>query len=304
MRGRWKEVARLAFKGERFRDHALDLSALVELSQFQKIVAETAKTLWREANADRERLPKRFEDRTRLCLRRIEEGSAVAPLEVFIEEPDQLEMHEAGPAEVQQAIGVAYQVLHALERDEPLPDRFPKALIPEYAKWGQELADDESIELHVDGAQPAHMTASSRSRWCTFTEAVHQSRVDVTGEVLEADVRQNRFQLWLDEKTGVACTFSPQQEERVTNALKDHRTCRLNVVGVGEFSPVGKLLRVTQVDDLRLLPVGEAAYDASARPIEDILAELAREVPEEEWRKLPDDLTGNLDHYLYGKPKQ
>ena len=65
MDGKWKEVTRLTFKGERFRDHALDLQALNELSQFQKIVGETAKTLWRIANPDRERLPSHFEQRQR-----------------------------------------------------------------------------------------------------------------------------------------------------------------------------------------------------------------------------------------------
>ncbi len=62
MSGKWKEVVRLTFKRERFRDHALDLRALSELSQFQRVVAETAKTLWRIANPDRERLPTHFED--------------------------------------------------------------------------------------------------------------------------------------------------------------------------------------------------------------------------------------------------
>lgn len=58
MDGQWKEVVRLRFKGERFRDHALDLSALSELSQFQKMVGETAKERWRAANPDRERQPR------------------------------------------------------------------------------------------------------------------------------------------------------------------------------------------------------------------------------------------------------
>jgi hypothetical protein len=43
---------------------------------------------------------------------------------------------------------------------------------------------------------------------------------------------------------------------------------------------------------------------AAARPIEDVLAELARGVPAEDWKKLPSDLTDNLDHYLYGTPKR
>ena len=48
---------------------------------------------------------------------------------------------------------------------------------------------------------------------------------------------------------------------------------------------------------------GGGATIAAAREIEDELAALAADVPESEWAKLPDDLTDNLDHYLYGTPK-
>ena len=48
----------------------------------------------------------------------------------------------------------------------------------------------------------------------------------------------------------------------------------------------------------------ETAFDETARPIEEVLAELASEVPSDEWKKLPSDLTDNLDHYLYGTPKR
>jgi hypothetical protein len=41
-----------------------------------------------------------------------------------------------------------------------------------------------------------------------------------------------------------------------------------------------------------------------ARPIEEVLRELAKEIPQEEWDKLPEDLNENLDHYLYGVPKK
>lgn len=44
--------------------------------------------------------------------------------------------------------------------------------------------------------------------------------------------------------------------------------------------------------------------EAPERPIEEILKELAAEIPREEWDRLPSDLTDNLDHYLYGTPKR
>ena len=304
MRGEWKEVVRLAFRGERFRDHSLDLGALTELSQFQKMVAETAKALWWASNSDRERLPKHFDDRTRLCLRRIEPGSAVAPLEVYIEETYDPELFESEPTEINEAIDLAHKVLLAIEKDEQLPDSFPKDLLPEYTRWGRGLSKDEAIDITPVGKEPAHLTSVSRSRLAALTEKPYEDQVDVTGEVLEADVRQRRFQLWLDEKTSVTVSFSSEQEDEVTSALKEHRSCRLQVKGKGEFSSLGKPLRVTQVSELSFQQIGELPYDHTVRPIEDILTELANEVPKNGWTKLPEDLTDNLDHYLYGTPKK
>lgn len=304
MEGYWKEVVSLAFRGERFRDHALDLSAITEMAQFQKMVTETAKALWRQANPGRERLPRYFEERTRLCLRRIDEGSTLAPLEVRIEEPEPLELFEAEPTELNEAIGLAGEVLRAAERDEPLPENLPKSLIPEYERLGEALAEDEALEVITPDEEPARVTQMSRSRLAAYVEGAHEGHADVTGKVLEADVRQERFQVWLDDKTWVTVSFSPGQEEQVIQALRDHRTLRLQVIGRGEFSPSGEPSRITHVEELRLLPIGEMPYDPAARPIEDVLAELAGEVPEEDWNRLPPDLTDNLDHYLYGTPRR
>jgi len=306
MGGQWKEVARLTFKGRRFDDHALDLNAIAELGQFQKIVAETAKALWRAANPERRRLPRHFEERTRLCLRRIENGSAVAPLEVRVEEPGQLTLGfvEPEPGEVVDAIDLVRRVVRSVERDGPLPEDLPKALLSEYQRWGQGLSDDDVIEVSAAGKEPARVTPLSRARLAAFCETTHETTVDVTGEVLEADVRQGRFQVWVDDKTRVTVTFTPEQEDKVTAALRDHRSLRLQVIGKGEFSPEGKPTQITHVERLRARPVGEVRYDASARPIEDVLAQLAREIPEEDWTSLPSDLTDNLDHHVYGTPRR
>ena len=305
MSGKWKEVTRLSFKGERFRDHALDLHALNELSQFQKMMEETAKSLWRSANPDRERLPSHFEDRVRLCLRKIEDGSATAPLEVFIEEQDQMPIweQELEPVEINEAVKLAHEVYEAIGADAQLPERFPRALLPEYAKWGQSLADDEAVEMKVAEKKPAYLTLVHRKKLEKFIETPHEDSIEISGEVFEADIKKGRFQLWSGDDIAVTVVFTPEQEEQVTTALKEHKTARMFVTGMGEYSPQGKLLRVSQVDELRLT-TAEIHYDNSARPIEDMLEELAREIPQEEWDKLPDDLSNNLDHYLYGVPKQ
>jgi hypothetical protein len=295
---RWKEVVRLHFKGERFRDHALDLSALTELSQFQKMIAETAKARWRAANPG-ERLPPHFDARTRVCLRRIEDGSATVPLEV--EEPEQHTFLESEP---EAAIALAYEVFAAVERDAPLPEGFPRALIPEYAKWGQHLAEDEEVQFEPPQKTPIRVTAQHGARLAAFAETSHESSVEEIGEVLEADVRQKKFQLWIDGKTGVPVAFSDAQENEVTTALKEHRRVRMQVKGRAEVSHQGKLLRFNEVESLKIVQIGEGSFDPSSRPVEEILTELAQEVPHEEWDKLPADLTDHLDHYLYGTPTE
>jgi hypothetical protein len=43
---------------------------------------------------------------------------------------------------------------------------------------------------------------------------------------------------------------------------------------------------------------------AEAKPIQQVLAALAAEIPPEELAELPADFTAQLDHYIYGTPKR
>ena len=47
----------------------------------------------------------------------------------------------------------------------------------------------------------------------------------------------------------------------------------------------------------------EESFDPDAPCIEDVIREIAGDVPDEEWEKLPHDLTDRLDYYLYGAEK-
>lgn len=42
---------------------------------------------------------------------------------------------------------------------------------------------------------------------------------------------------------------------------------------------------------------------ATARPIWERVDQISAQVPIEDWSSLPQDLSKNLDHYLYGSPK-
>ena len=108
--------------------------------------------------------------------------------------------------------------------------------------------------------------------------------------------------MWRGNDHAVTVSFDEQQEDKVTTALKEHRLLRLRVVGRGEYSPDGQLLRVMEVRSLDIIQLQASEYHAESPRIEEILSSIASEVPQEEWDNLPRDLTSDLDRYLYGTP--
>ena len=69
------------------------------------------------------------------------------------------------------------------------------------------------------------------------------------------------------------------------------------VAQIPDFS--GQKLRV-----LVYPATGHKAEDRDARPIAEVLAEIAAAIPAQELARLPADFTDQLDHYTYGTPKR
>lgn len=303
MAGQWKTITKLSFCGHRFDGHALDVDALQELSRYQKIIAETAKTIWRQAHPGRERLPAHFEDRTRLYLRQIGEGSAVAPLDAYIEEeqdnlfPDQLD--QSFP-ELSAAAVLSADVFYALDKGKPLPEAVPRELLPEYARFGEALGPDDRVNIEVPGGQPVPFAARSRERLLRLVETEHIDTVDITGEVVEANVRQGSFQITWAGDVVQGIPMSPEREGLITSALKEHSSARLRLVGKAEMTPQGRIKRLVEVDEMVVEETNIDVYDDSAPRIEDVIAGLTAAVPDEVWSAVPDDLAENHDRYLYG----
>jgi hypothetical protein len=127
---------------------------------------------------------------------------------------------------------------------------------------------------------------------------------EITGAVVEADVEEMRFQIAPDEGGRVSVPFTEAQEAQIAAALRDHRHVRLRIRGKGEISPDGKIVQIHQADEISAVPNVNWKYDPTARPIWEAIEEISMEAPDEEWAKLPSDLSENHDHYLYGVPKR
>lgn len=67
-------------------------------------------------------------------------------------------------------------------------------------------------------------------------------------------------------------------------------------------------LRITKISsNLNKLTSQENEKNTNIEPesleIWEIAEKISQQIPEEEWKKIPTDLSKNLDHYLYGIPK-
>ena len=302
MTDRWRRVVTLHFGGGRYGEHALDAAACGELQRFQTLVTDTAKALWRHKNPGRARLPKNFESRTQLWLRSIENGSTAIPFEMLTDKPLMSTIEEPQiNNEATEAIDIVYRVFKAVNNDLALPEECPKQLLSEYAHLGESLSISCTLRFAPPKQDIAHVTKRDRDQLISIAETSYEDELDITGRVLEADVRKRQFQIWIDEKTSVVASFTREQEAQITSALKGHESVRLRVRGRGEFTPEGKPRKVYQVVSLDSISSDGTGFDTGAPQIEDVITNIFRDIPDGEWDQIPTDLSRRLDSYVSGR---
>lgn len=154
----------------------------------------------------------------------------------------------------------------------------------------------------VRSSKAAEFTCETRTRVERLLEAVYEDRVEIVGEVRSADVDQHNFAIRDATGAKVPAKFRPEHEAEITDALHDHASCRIAIVGSGEFSARdGSLRKIVRVDALQRRAASlEDEYDDSAPPLWQSVIDLGASLPPDDWDRLPTDLAGNLDHYLHG----
>lgn len=296
-----QELTTLSFVGPRFEDHGLELDVLAELVAYKKLLLETAKELWRRAHPDRERLPRGYEERCEIKFYGLQPGSTAVQLMRVVEQPEgQLPLVPVFD-ELDEAAGVIEATIEAAGADHPLPPELPKNVIPLFAEFGKGLRPGEEIVARArTRPRAARYTADARTRLAGWQDRTYEDVVELTGEVRQADLDGCNFSLRAEDGRKIPARFLPEQEAVVTEALRDHGSRRLRLRGRGEFATADRMLkRVMRIDDLVVLPSGGEEFDRTARPIWEVVAELGAEIPDEEWSRVPADLSRNLHDYLY-----
>ncbi len=296
MSAQYKEIVRLTFRGERFEDHALDISALDELKRFQSIFRATARDAWLQGNPERKRVPRNFEQSMTLLLRNIEQGSTVVPLEIRTQ-PD---LFGAVPPEATKAIQTVGEVYSSAHARELPPMGLRRPLLREYARLGESLAEDESIHVSNGGTrEPVRVDREACDWLATFDDQPYADSVELTGHVVAVDTRNKRFVVSTALYGDVSAALSDDNEATVMEALGNRGTTGVRLRGTGSFSPNGKLQELDLVEG-----VTTEQRERPTRTPSEAIDDLTRRVDAEMGGTPRDaDLSGlsaDIDEELYG----
>ncbi len=299
-------LATLTFDGPHYADHGLDLDDLQELAAYRKIVVETAIELWRRHNPGRDRLPKGFEEGIVLKFYQLTAGSATVPIERVVDESGQ-DVPFRIEDEVEEAAEIIDHALAAASEDSAPPVRLPASVVPMIQKWGETLRPGSSMLLQsCRSPLSVRHDGTTRSRMAAWCEKIYEDTVKLEGEVRLADIDGRRFAIRLDDGRRLEGRFSPEHESQVVEALVGHRSLRLLIEGRAEFSRAdGSPRRIISTTSLVVREIDAPdAGPSGEKPLWEQIVEIGGKVSEDEWVRVPPDLSINVDHYLYGAPRK
>jgi hypothetical protein len=293
-----KKITVLTFNGPRFEDHGLDVDVLPEISAYKRLLQETAKALWKRKHPTRQRLPKNFNAEISLKFFHIEPGSTGVPL--VRGAPSKIAPVLPFEDELEEAACLLENSIELASSSDTPPKGLPRSVIPLFQDLGRTLQSDEFIRVSTaPGPGGARFDYRVKTRILSWASTSYSDYIDLLGEVRGTDLDGLKFTLRLSDGRKIPGRFEAEQEGIVLEALGEHLSRRLRVVGHGEYSPEdGSLQQITKIDRVEIVEPEPVAVHQT--PIWERLAALGAAVPKDAWADVPTDLATNVDQYLYG----
>lgn len=294
MNDQWRTVVRIALRGGNDPDdHHVLLSDLGELETYQRLITEAARALFLQEHPQRQRVLKGFEGQLQLGFRNVEEGSAVLPLEVR-EQAQPLFPEVQVESYVDRAVTATSRVYRRAASGQRA-DGLPASVLTLMEQFGSSLPDDRFLEIRpvMASNEVAVVDAATRAAVGALVPGRLEDETRVEGTVTRADVSAKRFRLTVGRR-GIEAPFSPEDKNRVIDALRDSDERRVIVRGRALLEPGGIPVRFLTVEEI-------AFVDDRAGGIAEGWASLIGFGRNRAVHGLPADLASSVDDYLYGE---
>ena len=290
-----QEVVHLRFDGEQYDAGGLDDRAMRVIIEFQKVLKELAKYLYKSKNYDGQYDESNLDVRTRLVLKTIGIGSTKITLEIA-DNPTDPTLKTAKPPELVEAVNLVYESYIAARSGSSLPSELPTEFIPKIASINKPLAPSARLAFAPRSRDFIVIDGRSCRTLMKWVQAKYADSVSVTGVVVQANIRTRSCRLFDPfDKRSVNLYYKEEDEKKVTRALHDHGTARLIVEGEGEFNEQGRLLKFTSYKGMRMLKNDTGSY-ASGASIEEKINRIISKTPKRAFDELPSDMAETHDH--------
>lgn len=164
--------SRLKMTGGRYeRGFGYPLDALPELVQYERLVTDVAKSIWRAANPGRLRVPRGFSQAVGLRLTAVQRGSAIPILEHSTEQETLPDVDVNGRSILDAAQDLVDGAFAEIVLHNRLPSEFPSGLTSHFLKLGRTLQGNEAIEFgQQTSPKKARYTQAARLRFLSATQ--------------------------------------------------------------------------------------------------------------------------------------
>lgn len=240
--------------GGRFERQGMPVETLVELAAYRTLVVGVAKELFRQANPNRQRVPRGFEERLDLRLQTVEDGSVMPVLDRAVGDGELLTADD----EFTNARDVIGRAIDAVASDQPVPQDFPRSALLLFNGFGQKLRAGEAVELRRGNeTQGPRYTPEVRRKLVLQDRHSVQQEIDDIGWVSEVDGDRMRCLIRLRTSPAATAVAAPL-DELTFAAVKDVLEPRgegppVRLSGVGVYDSYQRLIRFDAIHEVSVI---------------------------------------------------
>ena len=111
--------------------------------------------------------------------------------------------------------------------------------------------------------------------------------------------------LRLDDGATITAHFSAEHLPGIAMALLYHADRRLKIAGLGDFAPDGRLKRLLRIETQQAAPPSPPLpFETAQLTPSELFIAAGTLLPEAELAQFPPDFAENMEHYMYGVPRQ
>lgn len=257
------------FKGKRFEDHTLDVEVLEEIVAYKQLVLAVAKHLLKFEYG----MPSRGIDKLfNLAIGVTSGGSFRVDLKASAElmpllgglPPNYSDIFTEARDFVSRTIASATNGLGEL----------PDDIVTGFSRFGKSLEPTDDIVISAPGSpNEVRYNTQVRAAILRSQQKEYEDVVSVDGEIRAVSLNERKFELRLSDDRQVEGVFSPEDETKITKALRAHKSVHVHITGRGQYDAGGALTHITNVDGVDLvvvIPGADVKQMAIERQIEDL----------------------------------